>query len=105
MLYKTIVQTLLESRPQMHEELRKERKLLSSLEIYSSQLKDSHESWKGILRDENPQRTSEEISSEAMEMAVNELTDRLPPESLRADQEELSLDQAMATIKAPSRRG
>jgi type II secretory pathway component PulM len=105
MLYKTIVQNLLESRPQMHEALRKDRKLLSSLETYSSQLKDIHESWKRILQQENPERAVEEVSSEAFEMALKEMEDRLPPESLQADQEELSIDKVMAYIRSPSPRG
>ncbi|MBX9695455.1 MAG: hypothetical protein K2Z81_23925 [Cyanobacteria bacterium] len=105
MLYKTIVQNLLESRPQMHEALRKERKLLVTLETYAKELKNSHESWMGILQQEASQRTREQISAEAFELAVSELTDRLPTESRQADQEELSLDQAMAYIRSPSPRG
>jgi type II secretory pathway component PulM len=105
MLYKTIVQHLLENRPQMHETLRKERKLLTTLETYARELKDSHESWMGILQQEAPERMREQVSTEAFELALNELTDRLPPESPPADQEELSLDQAMAHLRSPSRRG
>lgn len=103
MLYKTITQYLLESRPQLHEALRKERKLLTALETYARELKDSHESWMGILQQEAPERTREQVSTEAFELALNELADRLPPESPPADQEELSLDQAMAFIRNPSR--
>lgn len=105
MLYKTIVQHLLESRSQMHEALRKERKLLTTLEAYAKELKDSHESWMGILQQEAPERTREQVSAEAFELAVSELTDRLPPESPQAGQEELSLDQAMAHICRHSPRG
>jgi type II secretory pathway component PulM len=105
MLYKTIVQHLLENRPQMHEALRKERRLLTTLETYAKELKDSHESWIGILQQEASERTREQVSAEAFELALNELTDRLPPESPQAGQEELSLNQAMAHIRTPSLRG
>jgi len=46
MQYKTIILQLLQQRPQMHEQLRQERKLLPTLEIYAKELKASHEDWK-----------------------------------------------------------
>lgn len=105
MLYKTIIQDLLEQRPQMHEMLRQERKLLTTLETYAKELKNSHESWTRILHQESPDRPPEQISSEAFELALKETTDRLSPESTTADQEELSLDHAMASIRSHSLRG
>ena len=41
MQYKTIVLELLQQRPQMHEQLRKDRKLLPALEFYAKELKAS----------------------------------------------------------------
>ncbi len=104
MLYKTIVQTLLEQRPRMHEQLRQDRKLLRTLENYATELKSSHESWMRVLSQENPERHKDQVVTEAFELALNELTDRLPRESPQPDQE-LSLDKAMAFIRNPSRRG
>jgi len=46
-----------------------------------------------------------QIASEAMEMALKDLEDRLPPVSQADDQDELSLDQAMAFVRSPSSRG
>ena len=40
MQYKTIILELLQQRPQMHEQLRKERKLLPTMERYARELKD-----------------------------------------------------------------
>jgi hypothetical protein len=105
MLYKTIVQTLLEQRPKMHEQLRQQRKLLTTLETYATELKSSHESWIRILSQENPDRERDQVNREAFEMALTEMEDRLPSESPAADQDELSLDQAMASIRSLSPRG
>ena len=49
MQYKTIIHELLQQRPQMHEQLRKSRKLLPALELYARELKTSHEAWKEML--------------------------------------------------------
>ncbi len=104
MQYKTIILELLQQRPEMHEQLRKEHKLLITLEIVAKELKQDHEAWMERLSQERPGREASQISSEAFEMALKELTDRLPPASATDDQE-LSLDQAMAFIRTPSPRG
>jgi hypothetical protein len=54
MQYKTIILELLQQRPEMHEQLRKERKLLPALELYAKELKASHESWKEVLSQAKP---------------------------------------------------
>ena len=105
MQYKTIILELLQQRPQMHEQLRLERKLLTTLEMYARELKSSHESWKEVLSQARPGSEASQISSEAMEMALKEMEDRLPPESATDDHETLSLDGAMAFIRSPSSRG
>ena len=46
MQYKTIVLQLLEQQPEVYNQLRKQRQLLQTLEIYSDQLKALHEDWK-----------------------------------------------------------
>ena len=43
-----------------------------------------------------------QIASEALELAVKELEDRLPPVSPPDGQEPLSLEQAMALIRRPT---
>jgi len=105
MQYKTIILELLQQRPQMHEQLRQQRKLLPTLEIYAKELKASHEAWKEQLAQAKPGSEANQIVSEAMEMALKDLEDRLPPVSLTDDQDDLSLDQAMAFIRSPSSRG
>ena len=87
MLYKTIVQELLQQRTELHEHLRTTRTLLPTLDRLATQLKTSHETWKEILSKENGSRggrggrDSTQIASEALEMALQELESRL--ESIR----------------------
>jgi hypothetical protein len=104
MQYKTIVLEMLKERTELYERLRQERKLLTTMERSARELKASHEAWKEQLRQERPGSEASQISSEAFEMALHELEDRLPPESATND-ETLSLDQAMAFVRHPSRRG
>jgi hypothetical protein len=49
MLYNRIVLHLLEDRPQLHEQLRKERKLLATLNRLAGELRSSHKRWKKRL--------------------------------------------------------
>ena len=105
MQYKTIVLELLQQRPEMHEQLRKDRKLLPTMEIYAKELKTSHEAWKETLCQARPGSDQSQIASEALEMALKELEDRLPSASPQDETEALSLDEAMAFIRSHTSRG
>jgi hypothetical protein len=94
MLYKTIVLELLQERPQMHEQLRQSRTLLSTMEQYAQELKANHEAWKEQLSQARPGSDPSQIASEALEIAIQELVDCLPTESA----EPFPLDEAMAFI-------
>jgi hypothetical protein len=96
MQYKTIVLELLQERTQLHEQLRQARQLLPTLESLAQELKASHESWKETLSQARPGSDPAQIASEAGEMALKDLLDRLPPVS--QDDQTLSLDQAMAFV-------
>ena len=65
----------------MHDQLRKDRKLLPTLELYARELKTSHEAWKETLVQARPGSDPSQIASEALEMALKELEDRLPSAS------------------------
>ena len=104
MLYKTIVLELLQERPRMHEKLRKERQLLATVNRYSKELMASHDELKEQLAQANPDSDPALIASQAMELAIQELVDRLPSESTPSD-EELSLDEAVAHVHPLSPRG
>ena len=98
MQYKTIVLELLQ-RAEIHDQLRKQRMLLSTLDRYSCELKTSHEAWKDRLLQAKPGSSQSQIASEAMEIALKELEDSLPPASPPDETEPLSLDAAMAFIR------
>ena len=96
MQYKTIIHELLQQRPEMHDQLRKSRKLLPTLELYARELKTSHEAWKEMLSQTRPGSDPSQIASEAMEMALKEMEDRLPSASPQDGSEPAVLDAAMA---------
>ncbi|MBS0261812.1 MAG: hypothetical protein JSS02_07630 [Planctomycetes bacterium] len=97
MQYKTIVLELLQQQTELHEQLRKERRLKAVLETSARQLRDSHLSWLERLSEQNPQSDPAQISSQAMELAVAEFQASLP--SGQDATEDLSLDQAMASLR------
>jgi hypothetical protein len=98
MHYKTIILELLQQRPEMHEQLRKERKLLTTLDFYAKALKESHEAWKEQLASANPASDPSQISSEALEMALKDLEDRLPPVSPQDESGLPTLEEATAYL-------
>jgi hypothetical protein len=101
MHYKTIVLQLLEDRPRLHNQLQRERRMLKTVEQLALELKASHEEWRERLRQLRPRSDPAQIASEAMELAIEELQNRLPSES-EADNDMFSLEAAMAFLKRPS---
>ena len=98
MQYKTIVLELLKERTELHEQLRLTRRLLPTVETCARELKASHETWKVTLAKSQPESHPSQISSEAMEMALRELEDRLPTVSHQDETELPTLDGAMAYL-------
>ena len=86
----------------MYDRLIRTRCLLSTLEDYATQLRSRHLTWKDLLAAANPDRSPDQIASEALEIALKELEDSLPPDSLLDAAEPLSLDAAMAFIRRPT---
>jgi hypothetical protein len=105
MLYKTIVLELIQERPRMHEKLRQQRQLLATVNRYSKELMTSHEELKEQLAKASPDRDPALIASQAMELAIQELVDRLPSESTPSDESPLNLDEAIAHVHRLSPRG
>ena len=77
MQYKTIMLELLQQSPALHRELTQSKRLLSALDQYAQDLKTSHVSWISRLREERPESAPEQIASEALELAVQEMRDAL----------------------------
>jgi hypothetical protein len=102
MHYKTIVFELLLQRPKMHAQLRKYRILVPALEVYATELRTCHLAWKETLTELWPGKDQSQIQIEAMEMALMELENLLPPDSPQDD--EPSLDGAMAFIRGHTPR-
>jgi hypothetical protein len=104
MTYKTMVLELLRQRPQMHEQLRKERKLLATMELYAKELKSNHQAWTELLTSLRPGSAPHQIASEAMEIALKELENRLPSAS-RPNENEAVIDAAMLFLRNRTSRG
>jgi hypothetical protein len=99
MLYKTIVLELLEQNTELHERLRKDRNLLATLDLYATELGRRHLAWERQIAHAKPGSNQSQIASEALELAVDELKDRLASMPRPAEAEPLSLDDAMAFIR------
>ncbi len=99
MQYKTIVLAILQEQPALHEQLRLTRTLLATMNRYALELKTSHEAWMDRLGEARPGSDRNQLSSDALEMAIQELQDRLPCESTTDEDEPLSLDAAMNHIR------
>ncbi len=104
MQYKSIIHDLLQQRPQMHDQLRKSRKLLPTLELYARELKTSHEAWKEMLLQLRPGSDKSQLASEALELALKEMEDRLPTASSQDGNPALVLDAAMLFLRRPMSR-
>ena len=99
MQYKTMVLGLLQQRPNLARRLRKARIMLWTMNDYAALLKVSHEHWKNQLGKTRPDTSPQQIASEALELALQELEASLPTESQPSD-DPLSLDAAMAHISS-----
>jgi hypothetical protein len=99
MQYKTIALELIQENEALYEQLRSSKMLTTAMDTYAAELKQSHESWKHQLSEKMPGNDERQIASEAMEMAVQELRDRLPSGSQAAEAGPLSLDAAMKSLR------
>ena len=102
MQYKTIALELIQEQPTLYEQLRSSKRLLPAMDAYAIDLKTSHERWKQAIAGKRPSSDPSQIASEALELAIEELRDRLPSESTPNEAEPLSLDAAMSFIRKHS---
>lgn len=98
MHYKTIVLSLLEQRTDLYEQLRTIRQLLPTMEALATELRKQHLALTATLTQANPQSEPSQIPSQALELAVKELEERLLIASRPDESETLSLDEIMARI-------
>ena len=78
MPYHTMMLTLLQERPALHEAVRRLRQLWS-VQHYAQVLKTSHEAWKAALAREQPKRDPSQVTAAVLELSLEELADALPP--------------------------
>jgi hypothetical protein len=99
--YKHIVLELIQQDyPVLHERLRSTKTLLQAANDYATALRSSHLTWMDELKQANPGFEESQLSSEALEMAIQDLIDALPSELPTSDGEDgLSLDNAMSFIR------
>ena len=98
MQYKTIILQYIRQRPKIHNQLKSDRTLLPTLDLWANELKSTHEACKRRLAQANPGRDPSQLASEALESALQEWMNSLPPETPN-EEEPLSLDEAMAYIR------
>jgi hypothetical protein len=92
MLYKTIMLGLLEERPRLYRQLAASKTLGQTLHRLATALIHCHQRW--IRELERLQAVSDQVQcrSRALELAIRELTENLPPESAPSDEENQPLD-------------
>jgi hypothetical protein len=99
MQYKTIVLELIQQQqPELHDQLRASRALLSTMERYALELKASHEEWMDRLSQRTPRSDRSQFSSEALEIALKELEEDLCSGS-KTDEDGPTLVGAMGYLK------
>jgi hypothetical protein len=97
MQYKTIVLELIEERPELHEQLRSSNTLLSTVNRLATVLRGIHLATIDQLRQTRPGSAEPQLSSEALELALQQLRESLP--SNTDEEGMLSLDEAMLFIR------
>jgi hypothetical protein len=102
MHYKTITLELIRERPELYESLRWSKRLLPAIDAYAIELKASHGAWKDQLGQAHPGSDPRQVASEALELAMEALRDRLLFASPANEAEPLSLDAAIAYIRSHS---
>ena len=77
MHYKTITLELLQEEPDLYERLRGGKRLLPAMDAYSIDLKARHEAWEETIARKQPGSDPRQVAAEALELAIQELRDRL----------------------------
>ncbi len=97
--YKTITHQLLQDNPRLYESLRENRLLLHTLDLLAQQLKANHDAWTEHLSKTRPHSNPDQLASDALELALNDLQNALLSELPANDDETLSLDAAMGFLR------
>jgi hypothetical protein len=99
MHYKTIALELLEQYPELYERLRRSRILLTILDLCATELASRHLAWERQIAHQKPGSHPNQVASEALELAVEQLRDRLASVSPPDETGSLTLDDTMAFLR------
>ncbi|HEX3149322.1 MAG TPA: hypothetical protein VHR66_14710 [Gemmataceae bacterium] len=104
-MYKTLVLQLLRERPKLHDYLKKSGTLLQAMELQAIELKSHHATYKDVIDKMKPGSDSSQVAAEALELALQDLRDRLPNEIPADSNEPISLDKIMAYLRGQTPPG
>ncbi|MCZ2341335.1 MAG: hypothetical protein LC104_06005 [Bacteroidales bacterium] len=104
MQYKTIIMEMLAFRTQIQDQLPMDENPLETLDRLALELKTLHEMYKEQLAPSRADSHPVLISSEALEMALKDLEDRLLPASPVDEPDVFSLDAAMTFLRRHSQK-
>ena len=76
-----VLELIQQEYPAFHERLRSNRMLLQAMNDYATALRSSHLTWMDELKQANPGFDESQLSSEALEMAIQALKEALPSEA------------------------
>lgn len=99
MHYKTIILELIREEPELYERLRSTKRLLPAMDAYATDLKTSHESWTEAIAPKRPDSDSSQVAAEALELAIQDMRDRLHSVSPKDEAEPLAIDAAMSFLR------
>lgn len=99
MHYKTITLELIQDQPELYERLRSSKRLLTAMDAYAIDLKTFHQAWTDRLAQANPGIDPRQIAAAALELAIQDLRDRLPCESPKDEAEPISIGDAMNFLR------
>ncbi len=98
MHYKSIIIELIDDQPQLALQLRGQKQMLATIEAYAVELKNRHEAWKKELSRTRPGSDPRQIAAEALELATQDLRERLHSASPKGETEP-TLDAAMEFLR------
>ena len=97
-MYKTLILEMILANPMLHERLRSQNIMMQTLDRYATELKAEHQGWMKQLREQKPGSDLPSITSEALELAIEEILPRLLSEDSQSESD--MLDDAMAFIRS-----
>jgi hypothetical protein len=101
MLYKTIVLELLQQVEEIYSLLLRRRTMMPTLDRYAVELKDIHQAWIDRLTRQSPAGDTTLLGSEALELAIRDVQNRLRIE-FQPDDGTSFLDGAIANGRNPT---